>query len=70
MTMTLYILHADVHTIAALKTTESYAAIKDGFGDAIASINALAKKGAITLNGTTYSVEVVCCADYKVRFYF
>jgi len=57
-----------VHTIAALKTTESYEAKRDGFGDAIASINALAKRGANTLNGTICSVEVVCCADYKVQF--
>jgi len=70
MTITLYILHADVHTVAALKTTESYGAIKDGFRDTIASINALAKRGAVTLNGTTNTVEVVCCADYKVKFYF
>ena len=63
----LYYIHAEVHTIAVLKTSESYEALRDGFGDAIASINSLADDGEITLDGITYSVEVVCCADYKVR---
>ena len=64
MTITLYILHVDVHTTAALKTTENYKAIKDGFGDAIASINTSTKRGAITLAQHMWKWYAV------VRFYF
>ena len=63
----LYYVHADVHTVAVLKTPESYEALRDGFRDTLASINSLADDGEITLEGVTYNVEVVCCADYKVR---
>lgn len=62
----LYYIHPDVHTIAVLKTSESYEALRDGFRDAIASINSLADDEEIELEGITYNVEVVCCADYKV----
>jgi len=42
-----YCAHADVHTIAVLKTSECYKALREGFKDTFASINSLKADGQI-----------------------
>lgn len=56
----------DVYTIAAIKARESYEALKEGFRGAFSSINNLISNPKIKVNGETYHIKVVFCADYKV----
>jgi len=51
----------DVHTIVAVMARESYEALKEG-----SSINNLISNPNIKVNGETYHIKVVFCADYKV----
>ena len=59
-------LHADIHTIAAIKCDESYDNIAAGFKDAFDDINFYIENSQITVNGVIYKLKFFLCADYKV----
>ena len=70
MSSYLFLIFIDIHTIAAIKTTENYADLAEGFKDIFTAINAHINNPIITINSVQYTLEFFLCADYKVCLIF
>ena len=64
-----FILTTGNHTFAAMVAEESYSSINTGFKEVTESINSLLENPAITVNDTTFQLEIILGGDYKVRIY-
>lgn len=62
----MFYLHIDVHTIAAIKSDESYSSLSTGFKNIFDNINDYVKHPCITINEVEYTLEFFLSADYKV----
>ena len=65
----MFYFHIDIHTIAAIKSDESYSSLSTGFKNIFDDINDHVKPPYITINGVDYTLEFFLSADYKVASY-
>ena len=64
-----FILTTGNHTFAAMVAEESYSSISTGFKEVTESINSLLENPSITVNDTTFQLEIILGGDHKVRIH-